>query len=156
MQCLFHHWSFASGLSTCFAHGSWKIRANLAPSAVNPAFTWLQGITPHNKNKHQNGQSNHSQHYQCITYHLRRSSIVYSTSRMWAIGLSQPLLMHSAMTCLYCAGQWLLTSNPALGTTRMPSGENEKSVSFGRSVLCGRLVLNMRWLYHEWNYLSIT
>jgi hypothetical protein len=68
-------------------------------------------------------------------FHFRNNSMVYSVSRMWATGLSHPLLMHSAMINLYSRGHSSLTSKLALGTILMPSGENEKSASFERSVL---------------------
>jgi hypothetical protein len=134
----FHHLSFASGLSTCFAHGSRKIRRDFTPSTINSAFTWLYCARPHNKHKHQNSQNDHSQKHQCSANHLRKSSMVYSVSLMWATGWSHPRPMHSAMISLYSRGHSLLTSKLARGTTTSPLGENLKSTSVERNVLWGR------------------
>lgn len=66
--------------------------------------------------------------------HFCSNSQVYSESRMWATGLSQPLLIHSAITDAYLLGQLLLISSPARGAMSMPLLIT-KSGSPGRRVL---------------------
>ena len=66
--------------------------------------------------------------------HFCSNSQVYSESRMWATGLSQPLLIHSAITDAYLLGQLSLISSPARGAMSMPLLIT-KSGSPGRRVL---------------------
>jgi len=68
------------------------------PIGTEPTVDGSRVVEPHP------AYDDHSQKHQCSANHLRKSSMVYSTSRMWATGFSQPLLMQSAMIRRYSRG----------------------------------------------------